>query len=247
MEKISIDINCDIGEGTPDEALLFPFISSCNIACGGHAGDDASMREAVRMAKKNWLKIGAHPSYPDRVNFGRLRMEMPAGAFMAAIREQLAALERILLQEKAIMHHIKPHGALYNDLVTDPKLAALFLEGISAYKNQCRIYIPWGSAIAAVAQNQGYKTVYEAFGDRRYTEEGSLVSRKLEEAVIEDPKAVMEQLLMMIRDQRVKTLNGAVIPIEAHTFCIHGDTPAAFQILTYLAGELPKHGIYLKE
>ena len=247
MEKISIDINCDIGEGTPDEALLFPFISSCNIACGGHAGDDASMREAVRLAKENRLKIGAHPSYPDRDNFGRLHMEMPAGAFKATIREQLAALDKILHQEKAIMHHIKPHGALYNDLVANPTLAALFLEAISAYKNQCRLYIPWGSVLAAEAQIQGYKTVYEAFGDRRYTAEGRLVSRKLEGAVIEDPKAVMEQLLMMIREQRVKTLNGTLIHIEAHTFCIHGDTPAAFQILTYLAGELPKHGIYLKE
>jgi len=205
------------------------------------------MTEAVRLAKKHRLKIGAHPSYPDRDNFGRLHMVMPAGAFKAAIREQLAALDRILLQEKALMHHIKPHGALYNDLVADPALAALFLEGISAYKNQCRIYIPWGSAIAAEAQIQGYNTVYEAFGDRRYTAEGRLVSRKLLGAVIEDPNAVLEQLLMMIREQRVKTLNGTVIPIEAHTFCIHGDTPAAFQILTYLAGELPKHGIYLKE
>lgn len=247
MEKIFIDINCDIGEGTPDEALLFPFITSCNIACGGHAGDEASMGEAVRLAIKNRLKIGAHPSYPDRDNFGRLHMEMPAAEFKAAIREQLAALDKILLREKAIMHHIKPHGALYNDLVADPGLAALFLEGISAYKNQCRIYIPWGSAIAAEAQSQAYKIVYEAFGDRRYTADGRLVSRRLAGAVIEDPKAVMEQLLMMIREQRVKTMNGTLIHIEARTFCIHGDTPAAFQILTYLAGELPKHGIYLKE
>lgn len=247
MEKVIIDINCDIGEGTADEALLFPFISSCNIACGGHAGDEASMREAVRLAKNNRLKIGAHPSYPDRANFGRLHMEMPAGAFKTAVRGQLASLDSILLQEKAIMHHIKPHGALYNDLVADRGLAALFLEGISAYKNQCRLYVPWGSAIAAEALSQGYKIDYEAFGDRRYTADGRLVSRKLAGAVIEDPKAVLEQLLMMIREQGVKTLNGTVIPIEAHTFCIHGDTPAAFQILTYLAGELPKHGIYLKE
>lgn len=247
MKKIKIDINCDVGEGTVNEALLFPFISSCNIACGGHAGDDDSMREAVRFAKKNNLKIGAHPSYPDRSNFGRLHVEMPAGELKAAIREQLSALDKILLQEKAILHHIKAHGALYNDLYTDPRLATLFLQGISAYKQRCRIYVPYGSAIAAEAGLQGYNFVFEAFGDRSYNSDGRLVFRKLSGAVIEDPKAVLAQLIMMIREQKVKTLNGAVIHVEADTFCIHGDTPSALQILMYLAGELPKHGIYLKE
>ncbi len=247
MQNIRIDINCDVGEGSTNEALLYPLISSCNIACGGHAGDDDSMREAIRLAKKNSLKIGAHPSYPDRSNFGRLHLEMPADEFKVAIRQQLSALDKILLQEKGILHHIKAHGALYNDLYTDPGLAALFLQGISAYKQRCRIYVPYGSAIASEAQRQGYNVLFEAFGDRSYNADGRLVSRKVSGAVIEDPGAVMAQLLMIIREQKVKAFNGTAIHIEAHTFCIHGDTPSAFQILMYLAGELPKHGIYLKE
>lgn len=247
MQKKVIDINCDVGEGIGNEALLFPFISSCNIACGGHTGDAHSMREVVRLAKRNKLKIGAHPSYPDKLNFGRVHMQMSHAKFRESIREQLAALEAILLEEEVTMHHIKAHGALYNDLAGDPRLATEFLKNIAPYKHRCYLYVPYGSAIATEAVRYGYNFLYEAFGDRAYTNNYRLVPRKLAGAVIEDPDTVLQQLLLMIREQKVRTLNGSQIPIEAHTFCIHGDTPSALQILMYLAGELPKYGIYLKE
>jgi UPF0271 protein len=247
MQKKIIDINCDVGEGIGNEALLFPFISSCNIACGGHAGDAHSMRAVVQLAKKNKLKIGAHPSYPDKLNFGRVHMQMSKTKFRESIQEQLAALDAILLQEEVAMHHIKAHGALYNDLAGDPRLASEFLKNIAPYKPQCYLYVPYGSAIATEAARYGYNFLYEAFGDRAYTNSYSLAPRKLAGAVLEDPDTVLRQLLFMIREQKVRTLNGSDIPIEAHTFCIHGDTPSALQILMYLAGELPKYGIYLKE
>jgi UPF0271 protein len=247
MQKKVIDINCDVGEGIENEALLFPFISSCNIACGGHAGDAHSMKEVVRLAKRNKLKIGAHPSYPDKPNFGRIHMQMSQVKFRESIQEQLAALEAILLQEEVAMHHIKAHGALYNDLAGDPRLATEFLKNIAPYKQHSYLYVPYGSAIATEAIRHGYHFLYEAFGDRAYTNNYGLAPRKLAGAVIEDPDTVLQQLLLMIREQKVSTLNGSQIPIEAHTFCIHGDTPSALQILMYLARELPKYGIYLKE
>jgi len=247
MQKKVIDINCDVGEGIGNEALIFPFISSCNIACGGHAGDAHSMREMVQLAKKNKLKIGAHPSYPDKLNFGRVHMQMSKAKFRESIQEQLAALDATLLQEEVAMHHIKAHGALYNDLAGDPRLASEFLKNIAPYKQQCYLYVPYGSAIATEATRYGFNFLYEAFGDRAYTNNYSLAPRRLAGAVIEDPDTVLRQLLLMIREQKVRTLNGSDIPMEAHTFCIHGDTPSALQILMYLAGELPKYGIYLKE
>lgn len=247
MGHWEIDINCDVGEGMGNEASLFPFISSCNIACGGHAGDAESMQETVVLALAHKIKIGAHPSYPDREHFGRVSMKLSESEFQASIHEQLSALEKILLQENTIMHHVKPHGALYNDMMTDRRLAGAFLETIAYLKSRCFLFVPFGSVIAEEALNQGFKIQVEAFADRRYLDGYSLAPRKKHGAVIASPEAVLQQLVGMVKDSRLETLDGVQLPIEAETYCIHGDTPSAFQILTYLAKELPNQGIYLKK
>lgn len=245
MEKIGIDINCDLGEGIGNEAELLPLISSCNIACGGHAGDAHSMREVVLLAKKNGVKVGAHPSYPDPEHFGRISLSLPKAELIHSIREQVNNLLAIIKEEGMSLHHIKPHGALYNDLVHDGRLAQTFLEALIPYRSNCCLYAPYGSIVAEMAHNQGYVLKYEAFADRNYNADLSLVSRKAPNALLTEPNEVLDHLLPMIKEQRLRTVSGDLIKIVADTYCIHGDTPTALEILMYLSSSLPKHAIYI--
>jgi len=245
MKKYAIDINCDVGEGFENEGALFPFISSCNIACGAHAGDSETMTTVVQLAKTHNIKIGAHPAYPDRENFGRISLKIPEEELIYSIKKQLDDLHRILTVAKVSMHHIKAHGALYNDIAKDSTLATLFLKAITPYKNKVHLYVPYRSAIAHIARQQGFTLQFEAFGDRNYNSDLSLVSRSKKDALIEDPKAVYKHLLAMIVDQKVELPSGESVKIKADTFCIHGDTPSAIQILMYLSKKLPTNHIYL--
>jgi UPF0271 protein len=245
MDEKFIDINCDVGEGLGNEALLFPHISSCNLACGGHAGNETTMKEVISLAILHGVKVGAHPSYPDTANFGRKTMSLSAEELAESILSQLGVLVD-LMQEKGIeLHHIKAHGALYNDLARDEELALLYLKILSGYRSGVALYVPYGSVIAREAQKLGFKILYEAFGDRAYEEDLSLVSRTLAKALITSPQTVLRHLLNMIERNKVKTISGVEKTIVANTYCIHGDTANAYEILTYLSAELPKHHIHL--
>jgi len=247
MKSWEIDINCDVGEGINNEAQLFPFISSCNLACGGHAGDTETMNRVIALARKHHVKIGAHPSYPDRANFGRVSMTLPGSALKKSINDQISQLVTQLRAQGSKLHHIKAHGALYNDLRVNKDLAMTFLESIEKYKTTVSVYTSFGSALATEAHKQGFKVVYEAFGDRNYNQDLSLVSRKDPDALILEPTKVADHLLMIIKKGLVCTVDRKFVPIKADTFCIHGDTPSAYQILMYLSQELPKHHIHLKK
>lgn len=242
---IRIDINCDVGEGVGNEPDLMPLISSCNIACGGHAGDHSSMDQTISLALKNNVKIGVHPSYPDRENFGRQPMDMSPKDLTLELRKQVASFLEILNRYGADLHHIKPHGALYNAIAKDEVLAHCFLDAISEYDG-VPIYVPFGSKIESVAMQRGYPFFLEAFADRTYDDELKLVSRTKPNSVLKDPKLVMEHLILMVKEQKVKTIDGNLIGIQADTFCVHGDTPSALEILTYLHQELPNHNIQIK-
>lgn len=244
---MKIDINCDVGEGIGNEAALFPYISSCNIACGGHAGDPTTMLEVAKLARSHGLKAGAHPSYPDRINFGRTSMEMQKSDFIFTIRSQINTLLEILGQIQWPLSHIKPHGALYNDLARNEVLVSEFLEALQPYRGEIAIYAPFGSVLARRAREAGIPVRLEAFLDRRYAPDYSLVPRDREGALIHDPEEVLQQLLMMVNQSRLCTLSGTLLLIEADTYCIHGDTANALQILMYLGRELPRYGIYLQE
>ncbi len=247
MEGIFIDINCDVGEGVDNEAELLPLISSCNIACGGHAGDDESMTQVVKLAKQFKVLIGAHPSYPDRENFGRVSMDVPSNVLIGSLRAQVHGLEKIIAKEQLLMHHIKPHGALYNDLVKNGALADLFLKAIEAYKETTILYSPPRSEIAKKAIKEGFKVKFEAFADRSYNQDLSLASRELPNAVLNEPQLVLDQLVKMVNENKVFAINGAIADITVDTYCLHGDTPNALQILTYLTQELPKKQIYIQK
>ncbi|MGB5820510.1 MAG: 5-oxoprolinase subunit PxpA [Saonia sp.] len=247
MKQIEIDINCDVGEGIGNEQDLLPLISSCNIACGGHAGDIGTMQEVVRLAKQYHVKVGAHPSYPDRKNFGRVSMDISEKRLMESIDKQLSSLISVTVKQGVQLHHIKPHGALYNDIATDTELASVFLKAIESYKSNTSLYVPYKSVIATMALDQGFQIKREAFGDRNYNTDLTLVSRSLPNALIEAPKAVFAHLLSMVQNQQVKTVTGNMVHIMAETYCIHGDTPSALKILTYLSETLPEHTIYIKK
>ncbi|WP_300025049.1 5-oxoprolinase subunit PxpA [uncultured Maribacter sp.] len=246
MTKRSIDINCDVGEGVGNEKDLFPMISSCNIACGGHAGSKETIKLCLELAKKYQVKVGAHPSYPDIENFGRVSMSISNEVLIKSIQTQMQAFESVREEIDIPLHHIKPHGALYNDIAKDVQLAETFLTAIAPYKHPVLLYVPYNSVIQKLAIKNGFEVLVEAFADRNYNDDLSLVSRKEKDALITSGKEVLNHILHMYNDKLVKTITGKNVTIEADTYCIHGDTPAALQILTYLSNELPYHNLQVK-
>lgn len=241
-----IDLNSDVGEGIGNEAQLMPFLSSCNIACGGHAGDERTMGTTIRVARQYNVKLGAHPGYPDKENFGRKVMDISTNDLIASIQAQLALFLKVLNEEGGELHHIKPHGALYNEIARDTDLAIVFLEAVKAF-DHIPIYVPFCSKIEEEAKKRGIPIKLEAFVDRNYNADHSLVSRREGNALIQAPEEVLQHLLKMVHEKKIRSIQGLEIEIEADTFCIHGDTPRALEILTYLHRELPNHNIQIRK
>lgn len=233
MKKI--DINCDVGEGVDNETVLLPFIQSCNIACGAHAGDEQLMRKIVKLSLENNIKIGAHPSYPDKENFGRKSINIPAKELMFSIQFQINLLNNIILEEGGILFHIKPHGALYNDIAKNRALSLTFLEAIKSYKNSVKLVVPFNSIIAKNALKQGFEIIYEAFADRNYNDDLSLVSRNETNAVLTDINEIEKHVKGMLFNNEVVTISGKKKVIIADTFCVHSDTDNAVEIVKKLA------------
>jgi len=243
VQSWNIDINCDVGEGIGNEAELLPLISSCNIACGGHTGNINSISTVIKLAKKNHVKIGAHPSYPDKANFGREVMKISASELTKSLKTQLSTFVGILEKEKGEFNHIKAHGALYNETAKNKALAGLYLSVIMPYAKRIKLYVPYGSVVAKMAVDLGFDIRYEAFGDRNYNDDLSLVSRKKDNSLIQEPKKVLKHVLPIIKEGNVLTITGLKVKIQADTLCIHGDTASALEILMYLSKELPNHKV----
>ncbi|EDP69782.1 hypothetical protein FBALC1_09632 [Flavobacteriales bacterium ALC-1] len=245
-EIVRIDINADVGEGVNNEVKLMPYLSSCNIACGGHAGDITTMTEVVRLASTHHVKVGAHPSFPDKANFGRLEMKISAADLYNSLKQQIGDLQKVLLKENSQLHHIKPHGALYNLAARDEKTALVVIEVVKSMALPLKLYAPYNSVIAQLAIEEHIDVVYEAFADRNYNEDLSLVSRKNDAALLIDKYKILNHTLLMIQQQKVKTINGVEVPIKAETFCVHGDTENAIEILEFLNLELSKRKIVIQ-
>ena len=226
-----LNINCDLGEGLNNEHLIMPLINSCNIASGGHAGNTKSMIECVEISIRCNVEIGAHPSYPDRLNFGRKKMEISKPELSYSIITQIESLETIASSYGKKLHHIKAHGALYNEMISDIDLADFYLDTIKEYKSKYSIYIPYKSEIEKLALKRGFDIIYEVFGDRNYNDNLSLVSREKENALINDPKEVINHLTSIIESNAVKTISGDTREIKFDTICIHSDTNNSIQIL----------------
>ena len=229
-----IDINCDLGEGLDIEQIIMPLISSCNISCGAHAGSIEIIDKVIDLAVKHKVKIGAHPSFPDRQNFGRKVLDISNSDLQKSLEDQLTIFKDRALLQNATIHHVKPHGALYNLIAVNREKASVVIAAIQHVFEAVKLYVPYQSRIEEVAIQSGLEIVYEAFADRRYNEDLSLVSRTFSNALIEDKYEVLKQVQKIANKQLVTTVNFHEKKIKASTFCVHGDTKNAIELLQYL-------------
>jgi UPF0271 protein len=220
---MSIDLNCDMGEGIGNDEDLMPFISSANIACGFHAGNGETIRHTIDLAKQFGVHIGAHPSFRDRENFGRKEIRMVPEKLYALIIEQLIKLDLIAKERGVSIHHVKPHGALYNMASRDAAMAKIIAQAVSDFDERMILYGLSGSALVREAQALGLTTWSEVFADRTYQDDGSLTPRSHDNALIEDEEKCIQQVQQIIQEGRVTTVTGNQIPLVAQTICIHGD------------------------
>jgi len=250
--KLQIDINCDLGESygefrVGNDAKIMPHITSANIACGFHAGDPMTMAQTVNLAKKNNVAIGAHPGYPDLLGFGRREIQLTLEEVKNYTIYQVSALQGFARTAGAGLQHVKPHGALYNTAVKDEKISKAVVESVKALDGNLIIFAPPKSVLAKLTVDAGLRVAYEFFADRAYNADGSLVSRKQPNAVIQEKRKVVERVIKMVKEGIVLAFNGEIVNLgEVHTICVHGDTPTAVELAETLKKGLMKSGIEVK-
>ncbi|MFV1883741.1 MAG: 5-oxoprolinase subunit PxpA [Balneola sp.] len=243
-----IDLNCDLGEWRTsngpdlDEAIM-PFISSCNVACGGHIGDEESMKKTIELAKRYNVAIGAHPGYPDKENFGRVVLDIDLPELEKSIKRQIQSFLVCLDSSGVGLHHVKPHGALYNHAAKNQKTAEVVLKAIDSVAPGTKVYLPVGSVSATMAKDFGLKVVYEVFADRRYEDDLSLRSRSLPDSVLHAESEVIKQLELLVSEEKVITYSGKKKPIKTETVCLHSDTPGAINLARTINSFLNQHGV----
>jgi UPF0271 protein len=247
----SIDLNCDMGEmpeaiadGT-QEALM-AYLTSVNIACGAHAGDEATMRTTIEQAMRSKLAIGAHPGYADRANFGRLELDLSADEIAESVFEQVSKLGEIAAKCGARVGHVKAHGALYNQAARDAAVAEAFADGVARWRRDVVLVGLSGSVMLEAFRGAGFSVAAEAFADRRYEPNGSLRSRKFADALILNPADAAAQALHIAQAGGIATSDGSEIRVEAQTICIHGDTPGAVKIASAVGERLKHAGVELR-
>jgi UPF0271 protein len=245
-----LDLNCDMGElpqaiadGT-QEALM-PSLTSVNVACGGHAGDERTMKATIEQALRWKLAIGAHPGYPDRTNFGRVELKLSAEAVATFVFEQVQALAAVAAGCGTRLTHVKPHGALYNQAAHNRDLALAIAEGVARWSRDVVLVGLAGSPMLEVFREAGFAVAAEAFADRRYEPDGTLRSRKLDDALIRDPEEAGRQALSIAERGSVIASDGSEVRVSAQTVCIHGDTPGAPAIAAAVSRTLRQAGVRL--
>jgi UPF0271 protein len=238
----SIDFNSDLGEGAGTDMALMPLITSANIACGGHAGNENTMRTTVELAMRNKVAIGAHPGYPDRERFGRVPMDIPARELIESIRRQVDSLVAIASRLGARVTHVKVHGALYNQGERDAAIARTIIFGVQAATGGHSLVIvgPPGSAMLQEATGMGMKVAREGFVDRKYEGDGTLQSRSVAGSVLTNPADAVRQTLAFVRDGGVTSADGTFLKLAVDTLCVHGDTPGAPDIARAVRDALGK-------
>lgn len=239
----SLDLNADLGEGMGADEALIEIVSSASIACGGHAGDDATMRAAIRAAKARGVVIGAHPGFADREHFGRRRLLLPPQDLDEQIREQVRRLVEIAEEEGASVRYLKLHGALANMAAEEPSIAALCFASVEGLVDNLAILALDNSAQVEVAQTMGFEVVREAYADRAYQPNGLLVPRSEPGAVLSDPEAIAARAIRLAGKGEIVAIDGTVFASSARSLCIHGDTPDAVEIARLLRRALADAGI----
>ena len=249
-----LDLNCDMGEsfggyklGLDEEVIKY--ITSANVACGWHAGDPLVMMRTVKMAKEHGVGVGAHPGYPDLLGFGRRNMDCTPEEVRNYVIYQIGALQAFCTANKIELRHVKPHGNLYMTAVENENVARAIAQAIVAVDPRL-MYVALAGAkvelIALVAQEVGLKVVFEAFPDRAYTSQGTLLSRREPGAVIQDPKIVANRALKMAKEKRIVAVDGSEIIVEAQTLCVHGDNPKAVELVRAIRETLETNGVEVK-
>lgn len=242
---ISVDLNCDMGEGMSNDAAIMPYITSANIACGYHAGNEEIMQQTIELALVNNVKIGAHPSFPDRQNFGRTNMNLPLHEVCDMVKRQIELLSAIAAKNNCHLHHVKPHGALYNMASKDENLAVALCDAIIEINPDLQVYAQSGSVLIKVAAEMNLKTCHEVFADRTYQPDGMLTPRTDKNALLHNEEEVVVQVLQMVQKQTVMA-NGEEIPVKADTICVHGDGEYALRFIKRIHEALQLNDIQIQ-
>ncbi len=248
---MEININCDLGEKSKHHSNkydpdLLNIVNSANVACGFHAGDDESMNQVIEISKKNGVSIGAHPSFNDPENFGRKRMNLSFSEIRKLIIDQYTILQEIASKHGENVTHIKPHGALNNMACEDIELATTLAKSINEISKDLIYLVPTGSKMEEAAKNLNMKIACEIFADRNYEDDGNLVSRKKQNALITDPKEAKKHVLSMVKNQALNCYSGKKIPCEIDSVCIHGDNESSLATAKSIKDNLVDNGLELK-
>ena len=247
----SVDLNSDLGEsfgrytiGADDKVI--PLITSANVACGFHASDPVVMEKTIRMAREAGIQVGAHPGYPDLMGFGRRNMNVSPAEAKAYTLYQIGALDAFCKAQGLKLQHVKPHGAFYNMAAKDYKLAKGICEAIASYDSNLILMALYGSEMIRAAEDCGLRAASEVFADRAYEEDGSLVSRTKEGAMITDENEAIARVIRMIKEQKVTSITGKDIPLKADSVCVHGDGAKALAFVEKIREALTKEGIAIR-
>jgi 5-oxoprolinase (ATP-hydrolysing) subunit A len=242
----SIDLNCDLGEGLTTDEQIIPLISSANIACGYHAGDVDTMKRTIELCLQHNVAIGPHPSWPDKENFGRTEMQKTAEEIYDIVTAQLFTIAQLAKEQGAVLHHVKPHGALYNQSAKDKTIAAAIAKAVYGFDPSLILFGLSGSVSLTEATALGLQTAHEVFSDRTYRDDGSLTPRSQPNALITDEQTSLQQILQMINTNTVTTLTGEIITLKADTICIHGDGSNAVAFAKTISSALKQNHIDIK-
>jgi len=254
MSLKAIDLNSDVGESFGNYKLgldedVIPLISSANIACGYHAGDPAVMRQTVALARTHGVGLGAHPGLPDLVGFGRRNMDVTLEEIRDFVTYQIGALQAVAALQGARLQHVKPHGALYNMAVKTPEIWGAVAEVMAKLDERLILFVlarPDRQELQAIGRRRGIRIAFEFFADRAYNSDGTLVSRKLPGAVIHDNDVVAAKVVKLVKEGKVKTVDGSEIELQAETICVHGDNPKAVALVRQIRETLDAAGVAVK-
>lgn len=246
-----VDLNCDMGEVAEDvtggaQEELLRFVTSANIACGGHAGDARTMQATIEQCLRRGVAIGAHPGYEDLANFGRIELKLSRDEVAASVHRQVLALAEFADRYGTRIGHVKPHGALYTQAARERELARGIAEGVARWRKNVVMVGLAGSAMLEEFRASGFSIAAEAFADRRYEANGSLRSRKFENALLQDPEEAAAQAVQIVEQARVIAVDGSAVPLDAQTLCIHGDSPGALEIAKAVNRALRGAGVELR-
>lgn len=246
-----VDLNCDMGElpemlADGSQEALMKFVTSVNVACGGHAGDEETMRATIQQALRHGVAVGAHPGYEDRENFGRVALNLSGEEIRDSVFRQVAALGKVAEKCGAEVVHVKPHGALYNQAARDARIARAIAEGVRRWRQDVALVGLAGSVMLEEFRAAGFRVAAEAFADRRYEKDRSLRARKFRDALLDAPEKAAEQAVRIAEGLGVLTREGTEVAVEAQTICIHGDTPGAERIAKSVRLALESAGVEVK-